>query len=269
MPTRARIDCSSRLADFRQADDGGTALLDGDAEPLHARYLIAADGARSGTREALGISRSGRGDLGEPGANVYFRADLAEVLRGRANTGIADVHNLAWKLAAVLRGQADPRLLDSYDAERRPAGYFAADQSARRSAALAHTDAADPAMAHPLVLALGGYQYTNGALGTRGALADEGLMAADPEPITEFAPAGRVGTRVPHRWLDDARTRSTLDIAGPDWAIVPGGGPLADFLPSGGHLLLRPDHIVAWRGQGAQQAEAVRDELLRLSAAVR
>jgi 2-polyprenyl-6-methoxyphenol hydroxylase-like FAD-dependent oxidoreductase len=38
------------------------------------------------------------------------------------NTGIQDAYNLAWKLAAVLRGGADARLLDSYDAERRPVG---------------------------------------------------------------------------------------------------------------------------------------------------
>jgi 2-polyprenyl-6-methoxyphenol hydroxylase-like FAD-dependent oxidoreductase len=34
------------------------------------------------------------------------------------NTGIADAINLAWKLAAVLAGRADDRLLDSYEAER-------------------------------------------------------------------------------------------------------------------------------------------------------
>jgi 2-polyprenyl-6-methoxyphenol hydroxylase-like FAD-dependent oxidoreductase len=34
------------------------------------------------------------------------------------NTGVQDVHNLAWKIAAVLRGNADDRLLDSYHAER-------------------------------------------------------------------------------------------------------------------------------------------------------
>jgi 2-polyprenyl-6-methoxyphenol hydroxylase-like FAD-dependent oxidoreductase len=34
--------------------------------------------------------------------------------------GLRDAANLAWKLAWVLRGQADPRVLDSYDEERRP-----------------------------------------------------------------------------------------------------------------------------------------------------
>jgi 2-polyprenyl-6-methoxyphenol hydroxylase-like FAD-dependent oxidoreductase len=37
------------------------------------------------------------------------------------NTGIQDVANLAWKMAAVGRG-ADPKLLDSYEAERAPVG---------------------------------------------------------------------------------------------------------------------------------------------------
>ncbi|KAK5054508.1 hypothetical protein LTR84_001399 [Exophiala bonariae] len=36
------------------------------------------------------------------------------------NTGIADAHNLAWKMRAVEAGWSSPRILDSYDRERRP-----------------------------------------------------------------------------------------------------------------------------------------------------
>lgn len=36
------------------------------------------------------------------------------------NSGIQDAHNLAWKLAAVIKGQAGDALLDSYEQERRP-----------------------------------------------------------------------------------------------------------------------------------------------------
>jgi len=36
------------------------------------------------------------------------------------NSGIQDAVNLAWKLALVVEGDADPALLDSYEAERRP-----------------------------------------------------------------------------------------------------------------------------------------------------
>ncbi|MFD5368353.1 FAD-dependent monooxygenase [Streptomyces sp. NPDC127103] len=38
------------------------------------------------------------------------------------NTGIQDAANLAWKLALVVKGEAGPALLGSYDAERRPVG---------------------------------------------------------------------------------------------------------------------------------------------------
>ena len=53
---------------------------------------------------------------------VFFIGDTAKVVspfgaRG-GNTGIADADNLAWKLAAVLRGQAAPGLLASYNQER-------------------------------------------------------------------------------------------------------------------------------------------------------
>lgn len=36
------------------------------------------------------------------------------------NAGVRDAYNLGWKLDVVLRGQAGDRLLDSYEAERRP-----------------------------------------------------------------------------------------------------------------------------------------------------
>ncbi len=47
------------------------------------------------------------------------------------NTGIQDAFNLAWKLAAALRGQADDRFLDSYDAERRPVGRLLLERTDR------------------------------------------------------------------------------------------------------------------------------------------
>jgi putative polyketide hydroxylase len=400
----AAVRFGTELAGF--TDLGGevaAGLVDvasGRQEELRARYLVAADGARSGARRALGIGRSGPGAVGRPSVSVYFRADLGAVVRGRefnlcqiehpdapgglasvdgrcrwvfmtaarrddqdrqddqderdnqdrqddrdrrddrdgplgrdwpavlrtalgmpvpdleilsvlpwqaemlvadrysagrvhlagdaahvmppfaasgANTGIADVHNLGWKLAAVLRGEAAPALLDSYDAERRPAGWFAADQSSRRTRELRGLAAGpDPDLAHPLVLAAGGFQYPAGALRPSPG------SAGDPEPVTEFRPAGRVGTRIPHRWLDEARTRSTIDLAGPGWALLAGGPaaadapcsgahPLraqpirADFLPPGECLLVRPDHVVAWRGATGAAAQEALTALLQPS----
>ena len=53
---------------------------------------------------------------------VFFAGDAAHRLPPTGgfgmNTGIQDVHNLAWKLAMVLKGQADESLLDTYFTER-------------------------------------------------------------------------------------------------------------------------------------------------------
>ena len=54
--------------------------------------------------------------------HVFLMGDSAKVVspfgaRG-GNTGVADADNLAWKLAAVLRGKADAALLESYGDER-------------------------------------------------------------------------------------------------------------------------------------------------------
>ncbi|MET0723770.1 MAG: FAD-dependent oxidoreductase [Tardiphaga sp.] len=64
---------------------------------------------------------------------VIFAGDAAHQVspfgaRG-ANSGLEDAENLAWKLAMILRRQAPPGLLASYDAERGPA----ADENIRAS----------------------------------------------------------------------------------------------------------------------------------------
>lgn len=56
---------------------------------------------------------------------VFFIGDAAHIVpifgvRG-LNNGLADSENLGWKLAAVLNGEANERLLDSYSPERRGA----------------------------------------------------------------------------------------------------------------------------------------------------
>ena len=78
----ADIRMSTRMLEFSQDDEGVTAVVQGDGEPyeIRADYLIAADGHRSGVREALGITRSGRGYL-HTSRSVLFRAPLDEYLK--------------------------------------------------------------------------------------------------------------------------------------------------------------------------------------------
>ena len=55
---------------------------------------------------------------------VFLAGDAAHIFPPTGglglNTGVQDAHNLAWKLGAVLRGDAQEGLLDSYESERRP-----------------------------------------------------------------------------------------------------------------------------------------------------
>ncbi|MFF2556302.1 FAD-dependent monooxygenase [Nocardia sp. NPDC058058] len=341
----------------------------GAMDTLDADYLIAADGANSPIRERLGITRGGRGTLGSA-VNVYFRAELGELVRGRefnlcqiendrapgafasvdgtrrwiftsgvgvdrpvrdwpealriaigvpdidievlsvlpwepgmfiadafrsgrvflagdaahvmppfaaagANTGIEDAHNLAWKLAHVLQGRADPALLDTYHAERHPVGWFIADQSSIRTLNLRtmtreSTDGTP--LADPIAMILGN-RYPTGAFVTDGS----------PHTMTRLDTSGQPGTRIPHTFL--APGRSTLDLIGTGYTLLigPEGGAwqrAADQtgtashridesycttagLTTSGALLVRPDQIVAWRAPElpADPAQALRTAL--------
>src|SRR5260370_1290107 len=65
--------------------------------------------------------------------NVFLAGDAAHRMTPAGglglNTGIQDVHNLCWKLAAVIHGWADQGLLDTYETERRPLAEDNVDRS--------------------------------------------------------------------------------------------------------------------------------------------
>jgi 2-polyprenyl-6-methoxyphenol hydroxylase-like FAD-dependent oxidoreductase len=63
--------------------------------------------------------RSGRVFLAGDAAHIHSPAGAQGM-----NTGIQDAWNLAWKLALVVDGTANPALLDTYQAERQPVGRF-------------------------------------------------------------------------------------------------------------------------------------------------
>lgn len=55
---------------------------------------------------------------------IFLAGDAAHIhspVGGQGmNTGIQDAHNLAWKLALVIQGRSDEKLLDTYQSERMP-----------------------------------------------------------------------------------------------------------------------------------------------------
>jgi putative polyketide hydroxylase len=127
------------------------------------------------------------------------------------NTGMADAHNLGWKLAAVLRGWAGPGLLETYDAERRPVGQLAAGESYRQFA--------DQSAAKPF----GNWGVIFGAAYESTGVEPDGTVPPSvTDPAAEYVPVARPGHRAPHAVLRDrdGGSGSTLDLFGDGFALL-------------------------------------------------
>ncbi|MCM2389675.1 FAD-dependent monooxygenase [Streptomyces albipurpureus] len=166
-----------------------------------------------------------------------------------SNTSIQDSYNLAWKLAAVVHGQAGPELLDSYDAERRPVGKQVVDRAMKSVADMlpisqalgfrpgqsaeegwaslaevfADSDAAQQRRtALKQAVALQNYQFNSHGveMGQRydsGAVIDDGTPYPpfERDPELYYHPTTHPGAYLPHAWLQHGTQRlSTLDLAG-------------------------------------------------------
>src|SRR6516162_7888717 len=274
----AELRFGTEVSGLRPDPAGVTAELtdrrDGTRRVVRAEYLIAADGANSSIREALGIGMTGHDISAE--VNVLFEADLsralgakrailyrlhnqwlphgglfrnidgrhrwtmftrdtgdtrpehiADIIRACAgdpdldveilasgawrkaamvadqfragrvflagdaahrltpagglglNTGIQGAHNLAWKLAAVLHGWAGPDLLDTYEAEWRPAARRAAELSYRIETA-----------GHGAASKMLGQML--GAAYQEGAFVPDGTGPPDvADPVADYVPTAR------------------------------------------------------------------------------
>ncbi|MCG3754463.1 FAD-dependent monooxygenase [Amycolatopsis sp. Poz14] len=165
------------------------------------------------------------------------------------NTSVQDAFNLAWKLAAVVRGEAGEALLDTYDAERQPVGKQVVDRAMRsvedmrpisqafgfrpgqtseegwRSLDGLTADTPDGRARRAELRAaveLQNYQFNaHGVeLGQRyasAAVASDGTPWPSParDPELYYQATTQPGARLPHAWLEHAGTPvSTMDITG-------------------------------------------------------
>ena len=383
----ARLEYSSEAVGIAQ-DAGGVDVRvrrrDGGERTVRARYVVAADGVKSATRERLGIESLGRGAFSDS-ITIYFRADVDPLIGGRnlsviyvfhprltgffrfslagdagflvvnstvdengvrsttpgedtseercrehvrlalgapgigveiesvqrwsamanwaarlqegrvflagdaahvmpptggfgGNAGIHDADNLAWKLASVLRGDAGPGLLATYDAERRPVAEGTVEQAYAR-----YVMRLDPALGQDDLVSIVeeaavelGYRYHSDAVVAEPD--HDGSLWEDPHAAT-----ARPGSRAPHLPLADGaeEARSTLDLvrrglvllAGPrgdSWRaaaaaasarlgislethVMAGVAGFAERYGTGeaGAVLLRPDGFVGWRSRAA------------------
>ena len=135
------------------------------------------------------------------------------------NTGVQDAHNLAWKLAFVLKGKAGPSLVDTYDEERRPAGVQAVEQAYNRYVTRSDPDLGTEGM-HDAIpdMHVEFNRYRSTAVIPDPGYVDDGAPDIDPR-LSQGLP----GTRAPHVELSrDGKTLSTIDLYVGDFVLMAG-----------------------------------------------
>jgi 2-polyprenyl-6-methoxyphenol hydroxylase-like FAD-dependent oxidoreductase len=217
------------------------------------------------------------------------------------NTGVQDVQNLVWKLAAVLKGQAGEPLLDTYQAERLPVATMTTKASLENSLSMGRTARQDGAKL-PRSEFLNEQGLIFGQSYDSGAVVPDGTPPpAIDDPVTRYLPSARPGGRAPHLWFELGGERlSTIDLfghgfvllagaEGAAWAraasrlaaagrpalaahVVGGSGDLGDAdetwraaygVEPSGAVLVRPDGYVGWRSRdGADDPARVLAEAL-------
>src|ERR1700722_10423020 len=381
---------NTELTSFTQGDDGVTGVLTdrltGEQTPFKARYLIAAEGAQSKVRRALGVTMVGHEKVYDS-VNILFQAELTQWVKDRPaalyfveqddlratfltingtdrwgflihghkqygwkpedftpefcaklirdgigvpdipvkvlgvspweasaivadryrvgdvfltgdaahempptggfglNTGVQDVHNLTWKIAAVLRGNADDALLDSYHEERQPTGMLITENALANAMSMGRTARVAKVLPRQQFLAEQGLIF--GANYQSMAVLPDGTPPVDlDDPVTEYVPSPRRGGRAPHVRLPRGEEPiSSIDLFGPHFVLLagrdgdawrqaalglgPSWPPVNAFTigddknlvdPDGnwhdvygvdpdGAVLVRPDGYVAWRSR--------------------
>ena len=107
-----------------------------------------------------------------------------------SNTGIQDAHNLAWKLAAVIKGKAKPKLLETYHEERYPVAKLTTDYASSLLFRAANREEGSLNNMDGLAVTVG-YQYCSEAI------IDDSVT---PHRMDSVELNGRPGTRAPHFW---------------------------------------------------------------------
>jgi 2-polyprenyl-6-methoxyphenol hydroxylase-like FAD-dependent oxidoreductase len=204
------------------------------------------------------------------------------------NTGVDDAVNLGWKLAAVVQGWGGPKLLATYESERRPIAFrnTAASKALTRSIGAVPVDPAIEEESPAGVAArdkagrfLSTFAEEFASIGIQlGARYDGSpIVIADgtappPDDPAVYVPSATPGGRTPHLWLAD---RSSLfDHLGLGFTLLRLPGSVGDTVPleaaaarrgvplrvveialaeardlyRAGLALVRPDQHVAWRG---------------------
>ncbi|OOZ83761.1 FAD-dependent oxidoreductase [Bacillus cereus] len=213
--------------------------------------------------------------------HIFLVGDSAHIMPPTggfgSNTGIQDVHNLAWKLAAVIKGKAKPKLLETYHEERYPVAKLTTEYASSLLFRAANREEGSLNNMDGLAVTVG-YQYCSEAI------IDDSVT---PHRMDSVKLNGRPGTRAPHFFgTYDGKEISILDLLGNDFVLLTiaenrtwaecvqnvsstlginikfySVGLRGDFIAqedifsklygieNGGAVLIRPDGFIGWRSE--------------------
>ncbi|MDD1368233.1 FAD-dependent oxidoreductase [Bacillus sp. MHSD_36] len=227
---------------------------------------------------------------------VFLVGDSAHIMPPTggfgSNTGIQDAHNLAWKLAAVIKGKANPKLLETYHEERHSVAKLTTAYASSLLFRAANREEGSLNNMDGLAVTVG-YQYSSDAI------IDD---SATPHRMDIVQLNGRPGTRAPHFiGMYEGKEVSVLDLLGNDFVLFTGAendswaesahtvsaklgvnikvyrvGLSGDFiaqenvfselygLDDGGAVLIRPDGFIGWRSAKAVvNPDVMLEEMMR------
>ncbi|HDX9491468.1 FAD-dependent oxidoreductase [Bacillus thuringiensis] len=194
-----------------------------------------------------------------------------------SNTGIQDAHNLAWKLAAVIKGKAKPKLLKTYHEERHSTAKLTTAYASSLLFRAANREEGGLNNMDGLAVTVG-YQYCSEAI------IDDSVT---PHRMDSIELNGRPGTRAPHLGgTYEGKKVSILDLFGNNFVLLTRVensfwaeaahtvsaklginikgyrvGLRGDFIApedtfsklygieNGGAVLIRPDGFIGWRSE--------------------
>ncbi len=173
---------------------------------------------------------------------VFLAGDAAHLLWPAGgfgmNTGVGDGVDLGWKLAATIQGWGGPRLLDSYEPERRPIGMHNVTEAGEMRSGfdtqilfspLLEEDSDEGkklrAKAREAILRTRAKEFQHDSAGIElGYRYDHSPICIPdgppppPDDHATYTPTTWPGARAPHVWLRDGR--SMLDLFGRNFVLL-------------------------------------------------
>jgi len=244
-------------------------------------------------------------------SRVFIAGDAAHLTSPTGgfgmNTGIQDVVNLSWKLAARISGWGGDRLLGTYETEQRPVGLRNVAEATENLRRMLNPRVQDPpanllddSPEGAAARRTFGDAYTEMmrrewySIGIHLGYVYEGspIVVPDGTPapadtVSTYTQTARPGSRAPHAWLKDGR--STLDLFGRDFVLLRFGedAPAAERLLSAArerdvpltiHTILEPEVAALYErklvlvrpdGQSVWRSDREPDDALSIIDAVR